>query len=168
MKRLLLSILLTTTMYAQTPERKLTILLTSDRQIYKVGDGVLLSVELRNAGSEPITIYKDLLWGYRGGLLLDIRDASDKKVEAEQLDDDSVIPDRLKDSQSFIELPPDYKWGVVRRDNASNLFRKPGRYTIRAGYVSPVPRKHFIGSNKNSWATEDGSIWSAPISIEIQ
>src|SRR5437879_10203821 len=113
-------------------------------------------------GTEPHSIHRHLLWGYRGRLVLEITDASCHKVEPEQLDEDSVIPTTLNDSKSFLEIPPDYEWGVVRHDKTSNLFGKPGRYTIRLKYVSPVLKKSFAKEGAQ-WATEDGPVVSAPI-----
>lgn len=105
--------------------------------------------------------------GLPGGLVLEITDASGHKVEPEQLDEDSVIPTTLNDPKSFLEIPPDYEWGVVRRDKTSNLFGKPGRYTVRVKYLSPVPKKYFAKGGEE-WATEDGTLVSFPISVEVK
>ena len=114
-----------------------------------------------------MSIYKYLLWGYRGGLVVEVMDASGHKVQPEELDEDSVIPTTLDDPKSFLEMPSEYEWGVLRQDKTSNLFRKPGIYTVRVKYLSPVPSKYFPKSNA-SWATEDGPIISAPITVEIK
>ncbi|HYG99311.1 MAG TPA: hypothetical protein VD837_09285, partial [Terriglobales bacterium] len=153
MKHIFIILMLATAMSINAQQRQgpLTVEVAADHQAYVLGDPMRLAVRLRNVGSESVWIYKELLWGLRGGLVLEITDASGRKVEPEQLDDDGVVPTTLTNASSFLELPPDYEWGVVRHDKTRNLFRKPGRYSIRVKYRSPVPRAYF--KNGPSWAT---------------
>ena len=151
---------------AQGAGKGLSVGVALDQQSYLISDRVSITASLKNIEEEPFTIYKLLLWGYRGGLVLEIDDASGHKVEPEQNDDDSVIPSPLADPASFLDLLPDYCWGVVRHDTAKNLFRKPGGYVVRVRYRSPVPKKYFAKSPQ--WPTEDGWVESAPVKVDIK
>ena len=151
---------------AQSPRKAATALLSSDRTSCTLGDKITLTVRLQNSGSEPFSIYKYLLWGFRGGLALDVTDASGRKVEPEQLDEDSVIPSTLEDQKSFLALPPLYQWGIAREDSTRNLFKKQGRYLVRLKYVSPVPREFF--GKLTAWATEDGPVLSNVLTIDVK
>jgi hypothetical protein len=167
MTQLLLMLLLVTAMSftAQKREASLTVGVATDHQAYALGDRIRIVARLRNVGSEPLWIYKELLWGLRGGLVLEVSDASGRKVEPEELDEDSVVPTTLTDASSFLEVPPGYEWGVVREDKIANLFKKPGRYSLRVRYRSPVQKDYF--KSKHSWATENGTIESTPINVEV-
>ena len=168
MKQLLfLLVMMAAMLNAQTAGKKLVVELSTPRQTYAVGEDIAITAKVCNRGPEPLSVYRYLLWGYRGGLVLEITDASGHKVEPEQLDEDSVIPTTLSDAKSFLEIPPDYEWGVVRRDKISNLFGKPGRYRVRLRYLSPVPRKYFA-KGVGQWATEDGPVVSECLEIEVK
>jgi len=168
MKQLLFLLVITSAMLsAQTAGKRLVVELSVPRQTFALGDDISITAKVCNWGSEPLSIYRHLLWGYRGGLILEINDASGHKVEPEQLDEDSVIPSTLSDPKSFLEILPDYEWGVVRRDKIRNLFGKPGRYTVRLKYLSPVPKKYFAGGGE-PWATEDGPVLSDPITVGVK
>jgi len=122
---------------------------------------------ISNRGAEPLWVYRPLLWGRRGGLVLEVIDASGHQIEPQQLDEDSVIPTTLNDPQSFLQIPSDYEWGVIRRDKTSNIFKTPGRYTLRLKYLSPAPKKYFAREG-GQWATEDGPVFSEPVTIDIE
>ncbi|HKS96609.1 MAG TPA: hypothetical protein VJV74_10830 [Terriglobia bacterium] len=151
---------------AEGASKALSVKLAIDGSAYRITDGVTIRASLTNVGEEPLTIYKPLMWGYLGGLVLEIMDSSRHKVEPAQYDDDLLIPSTLADSASFIDVLPGHSLKVIRRDKAKNLFGKPGNYVVRVKYRSPVSNKYFAKSPH--WSTEDGWIESVPVSVKIK
>jgi hypothetical protein len=167
-KSILISFLLLATLPFCTGQgnTSLRVEIAADHKTYLLTDDITIMARLKNTGSGSLWIFKKLLWGYAGGFVLEVTDSSGNKIEAEEYDDDLVVPTTLNNPQSFLELLPDYEWGIQRRDRIGNLFRKPGRYEIRLLYRSPVPRVYFL--KKPNWATEDGTIYSLPITVEVK
>jgi uncharacterized protein (DUF58 family) len=68
MKKLLFLLVMTAAMLnAQTADKKLVVELSVPRQTYAVGEDISITAKICNRGGEPISVYRYLLWGYRGG-----------------------------------------------------------------------------------------------------
>ena len=125
----------------------------------------VLEIKLVNVGSERTSLFGQLLWGYAGGLTLHVTAQGGKSVEAEQHDEDMLVPSVLGNPESYVMLLPNHFLGVERRDSPKNLFRKPAVYTLFVEYQSPVPERY--AKTPNFWGRERGAIRSRPIRIEV-
>ena len=143
----------------------LKLVITSSKQRVTQRESFVLEAKLVNVGSEGVSLFGQLLWGYAGGLTIHVADQSGRPVEAEQRDDDMVVPSVLGNPESYVVLLPNHFLGVDRKDSPKNLFRKPGVYSLFVQYQSPVPERY--AKTANFWGREKGSIRSAPIRIEV-
>jgi uncharacterized protein YcfL len=141
----------------------LTIRISKD--VLSIDDHLSIEARLANDTSENVTVYGQILWGQRAGVTLHILDSRGSKVEAQELDDDIVIPSHLSDPSSYVTLAPNHFFGTVRNDTAKNLFRQSGVYTIYAEYRSPVPASYLSG--RTFWARENGVVRSPSVQIRI-
>lgn len=151
----------------QSSNKGLQVELSADAKSYKLGEPIIITARLRNVTQGSFWIFKYLLWGRRGGFVLEVNDNSGHKVEAVQLDEDHVLPSTISDAKSYLELAPDYELGIRRRDSTNNLFKALGRYRLRVRYISPVPRKYFPKPSL-AWASDEAPIFSVPIEVEIR
>ncbi|HSB16631.1 MAG TPA: hypothetical protein VLE22_19425 [Bryobacteraceae bacterium] len=143
----------------------LKLVITSSRQRVMQNESFVLEAKLVNVSGERVSIFGQLLWGYAGGLTLHVSDQCGRPVQAEQHDDDMVVPSVLGNPEFYVVLFPDHFLGIDRKDSPKNLFRKPGSYSLFAEYQSPVPDRY--AKAPNFWGRERGSIRSAPIRIEV-
>jgi hypothetical protein len=143
----------------------ITVTLNSDKQEYTLGEDIRFDVRVANAGRSEVTVFGQLLWGYAGGLVLHVYDASNKEVPAKSLDDDMVVPSTLEDCHSFVVLNRNHYLGTTRADHLADLIEKPGRYFIQVQYLSPVPKE--FGQGPNFWRREKGAEWSNKIQVEV-
>lgn len=149
-----------------TPDgASLKLAITSSRLRVAQNESFVLEVKLVNVGTESVSLFGQLLWGYGGGLTIHVADQSGKPVEAEQHDDDMVVPSVLGNPESYVVLLPNHFLGVDRKDLPTNLFRKPGVYSLFVEYQSPVPERY--AKTAHFWGREKGSIRSATIRIEV-
>lgn len=143
----------------------LKLVMTSSKQRVTQNESFVLETRLVNIGEERVSVFGQLLWGYGGGLTLHVADQSGRPVEAEQHDDDMVVPSVLGNPESYVVLLPNHFLGVDRKDSPKNLFRRPGVYSLFVEYQSPVAERY--AKTPNFWGREKGSIRSAPIRIEV-
>jgi uncharacterized protein YcfL len=146
-------------------QTSLRLVVTSSTVRLAQSDPLNLEVKLVNVGSEKVSIFGRLLWGYAGGLTIHVSDESGRPVEAEQHDDDMVSPSLLGNPDSYVVLLPDHFLGVDRKDSPRNLFRKPGSYSLFIEYLSPIPERY--SKTPNFWGREKGVVRSAPIHIQV-
>ena len=144
----------------------LQLVLTSPKSQVRFDEPITFEVKLFNDSDEKVSLFGELLWGYAGGLTLHVSDKNGSPVEAEQHDDDMVIPSLLDNPASYVVLFPNHFLGTQRRDTPKNLFRKPGSYRVFVEYLSPVP-SHYA-KTPNFRGREDRPIRSAAIAIEVQ
>lgn len=161
--------------FAQQPRPKMSnvvpkggalkLVVNSSKQRVMVNDSFILEVKLVSIGSERVSLFGQLLWGYAGGLTLHVTDQEGKAVEAEQHDEDMLVPSVLGNPESYVVLLPNHSLGVERKDSPKNLFRKPGVYTLYVEYQSPVSVRY--AKTPNFWGREKGPIRSGPVRIEV-
>ena len=144
----------------------LKLVLSCDRSQVREGDPVVLEAKLVNMSREEVSVFWRLLWNDGLGLSLHVLDSSGHTVEAQEHDDDMVIPSELKRPTSFIVLAPYHFLGVVRPDTTANLFRdQPGKYTVYAEYIAPVPGTYAPAPT--FWSIDKGVLRSDTIQIEV-
>ena len=144
---------------------QLRVVVSCSKNHLKQGEPVRLEVKLVNTGTENVSVFGQLLWGYAGGLVLHVSDQHGHPVEPKQLDDDMVVPSQLGDPTAYVVLNPDHFLGTERTDSASNLFPQPGSYALSVEYRSPIPA-HYA-KTPNFWGHDKKPIWSAPIHFEV-
>jgi hypothetical protein len=150
---------------AKNEEPMLTATLTSDKTDYSLAEDIRLDVRLTNAGRSPLTVFGELLWGYAGGLVLQVTDASNREIPAKALDDDMVVPTTLEDRNSFVVLSPSHYLGTTEVRHLTEIVEKPGTYFIRVEYISPVPRE--FGQGPDFWSRERRPVWSNKIEVQV-
>jgi hypothetical protein len=147
-------------------EGSLRVVLTTPKSEVRFDEPITFEVKVFNTSDEKVSLFGELLWGYAGGLTLHVSDENGNPVEAEQHDDDMVVPSLLDNPFSYVVLFPNHFLGTQRRDTPKNLFRKPGSYRIFAEYLSPVPN-HYA-KTPNFRGRDDGPIRSATMVIEVR
>jgi hypothetical protein len=159
------SIALAVVIVPSVSAQALQAVLSSSRAEYGTTDEVTLEVKLVNVSSEPVTLWGKLMWGYAGGFVLRAFEESGSEVQRDAYDDDLLIPSMLGDPTNFVKLAPNHLLGILRKDRASDLFRKPGEYRLRVEYRSPVPLKYK--NQSDFWSTERGVVSSEFIHLRI-
>jgi hypothetical protein len=139
-------------------EALLTASVAPDRRDYALDDDISLSVRLTNVSKSKVTVFGRILWGYAGGMVLHVYDASNKEVPAKTLDDDMLVPSRLRDRNSFLVLNPGQYLGTTRNDRLRDLVQRPAKYWVQVEYLSPVPAE--FGQGPSFYSRGNGPIWS--------
>jgi hypothetical protein len=156
----------TTTANESSKTRPLVLKLKCENREVGMSDPIILTVQILNASSEPVRLFGELKWGYGGGLTLNIHDEKGQVVQPEQHDDDMIVPSRIPLPDSYVVLPPDHIFGVVRPDTAKNLFGKPGNYRLSVRYWSPVSQS--LAKRKNFFGRESGPIDSNIVDVTVR
>jgi hypothetical protein len=151
----------------ETPQHvaPLRLVVSSSKERIRQNESFVLEVKLVNTSSENVSVFGQLLWGHAGGLTVHVSDQNGQPVDAEQHDDDMLIPSVLGNPEAYVVLLPDHLLGIERKDLPKNLFRKPGLYSLFVEYQSPVPSRY--AKTPNFWGRESGSIRSAAIHIQV-
>ncbi len=136
-----------------------------DSNTAAVGDEMQIRVLLENTGSEPLTVYGELLWGHRGGLTLVIQDQDGELVHPLFLVDEVVIPHKLREPTYYVRLAPGHFLGTVRTERVADLFSAAGNYIYWVEYLSPVPLKYY--NQSDFWSRERGRIKSHRLRILV-
>jgi len=142
------------------------VLLSSDRASARLGDSIVLTTKVKNVSDDSVFLYGKLRWGPSSSLFLLITDDNGKSVPMGYFEDALPPTPSTSDKTLFIKLEPQHFFGVSRTDKVSDLVPKPGAYTFQVVYRGPVPRRFAAG--KPAWGTEDPSVLSNKIRIEIQ
>jgi hypothetical protein len=151
----------------ETPQHvaPLRLVVSSSKERIRQNESFVLEVKLVNTSSENVSLFGQLLWGHAGGLTVHVSDQNGQVVEAEQHDDDMLVPSVLGNPESYVVLLPDHLLGIERKDSPKNLFHKPGVYSLFVEYQSPVPARY--AKTPNFWGRESGSVRSAVIHIQV-
>jgi hypothetical protein len=139
--------------------------LTTSTPNLRLGESFVLQAKLLNAGTDNLSLFGQLLWGYAGGLTLHVTDENGRRVEPLQNDDDMVVPSVLGNPEYYVLLFPAQFLGIERRDSTKNLFPKAGVYSIFIEYRSPVP-EHYAKTTA-FWGREKATIRSVPVRIQV-
>lgn len=151
----------------ETPQHvaPLRLVVSSSNERIRQNESFVLEVKLVNTSSEDVSVFGQLLWGHAGGLTVHVSDQNGQPVDAEQHDDDVLIPSVLGNPEAYVVLLPNHLLGIERKDSPKNLFRKPGLYSLFVEYQSPVPARY--AKTPNFWGRENGSIRSGAIHIQV-
>jgi len=145
---------------------RLTVLLSSDKNIYALTEKIRWDVRLLNSGTEPLTVFGQLRWGYAAGLTIHVTDAVGRDIPTSFLDDDLIPPKGLNDPNSYVVLAPGHYLGTsMRTDTVASLVSTPGTYFIYVQYHTMIPRKS--GKGPNFWSSEEPVIYSKKVGIRV-
>jgi hypothetical protein len=139
--------------------------ITMDRRTAKLGDRILIEAQLRNMTERPVAFWGELLWGYRGGLILHVLREDGSEVPSRPRVDESIIPSELRKLSSYVTVQPAHTFGVVRSDRVSALVDSPGTYRISVEYLSPLPRNY--ANVQNLWTRGRGAIRSPEVELTV-
>jgi hypothetical protein len=163
-------LLLPSTNLAQTRNRDLAapleVSLSSDRTSGTMGDSIVLTTAVKNAGSDPIFVYGDLDWGPSSSFFLFVTDDKGKNVPMSYFEDALPPMPSKTDKTIFIKLNPGVFFGMNRTDKLSALVPKPGTYFFQVVYHGPVSRR--FAPRQPAWGTEDPPVLSNKVRIDVQ
>ena len=154
--------------HARTSEKaKLTVLLSSDKSEYSLTEKIRWDVRLLNSGTEPLTVFGRLRWGYAAGLTIHVTDTTGLDVPTSFLDDDVALPKELEARDSFVVLAPGHYLGTSARvDPVTSIVKSAGTYFIYVEYHTMIPKKS--GKGPNFWSAEEPVIYSSKIAIHVK
>ncbi|MDT7543651.1 MAG: hypothetical protein QOE33_3555 [Acidobacteriota bacterium] len=139
--------------------------LVGGEKSFHKSDTFWIKVKLKNVGKSPITLYKNMGWGWSSSFVLGISDAQGKEIISSFLDDTLTYPRFPRGD--FITIKPDE---TVERKRDVSLkeyeIKKYGTYYVIVWYQSPIPQK-FAPKGLKVWATEEGRLESKPVKFEI-
>ena len=145
-------------------ERQLLVRLSCELE-QDAKSSLVVRVALENAGEESLEIYRRLLWGHRGGLVLRILDQEGRTVHPVGLADDSVPAGDLGREDVFLSLRPGEFLGTTRRESLEFLGIERGFFSIFVDYRSPVGSR-FNGS-PSYWRRELGTVSSSACYVQV-
>jgi hypothetical protein len=144
--------------------------LRAEQVSYSIGDSIELEVTLRNEDEAPVYIYRELLWGYGGGLILHIHNEQGDEVEPNLREDTLLPPPSDSDPGLFVRLDQHNLFGTRRIVPVKNLTQRAGKYTLQVEYRSPVPRGFMdpkLQKLRALWH-EDPSLFSNAVPLNVQ
>jgi hypothetical protein len=133
----------------------------SDR--VRMKDDIDVTVLFRS--DQEITIWNALGWGAPAGLFLKVFDSSGHEVPNTFAPFFHPLPPDLRGRDALISMGGTIFAGFDSRISASDLFPKPGKYTLRCSYGSPLPRNYFQGHT--IWGKEDGLVESTQVPVLV-
>lgn len=140
------------------------LVLSSSPTTFSVETVVELEVKLVNRGPGRFRVPSRLFWGQVGGFRSALFQDG-RPVNPLFLDDEMFPPGSEDASCNCVTLDQDSLIGVRRRLRGKDLFEKPGRYEVRAEYLSPVSNRERRG--RGCLAREDGRLASEAITVEL-
>jgi hypothetical protein len=147
-----------------------SVFLTVERTKYSLDKSMAIDVGIRNDGRDPVYVYGRIAWGYGGGLVIRIRDASGKEI-APVLRDDTMLPPPRRDDDPgiFVKLEEANFFGTRRDLPVRNLVKTPGKYSLQVEYRSPLSCGFMDRKLQQLPALwhEDESIFSNTVSFEV-
>ncbi|HEY9401161.1 MAG TPA: hypothetical protein VIQ24_00610 [Pyrinomonadaceae bacterium] len=143
----------------------LSVELIDDEKNFRRADTFRIRVKLKNVSQSPITLYKEMSWGWLSSLFLGISDGRGRKVDTPFLE--HAFPHPPFPKEDFIAIRPGEAIEKVR-DVELKLYeiRKPGTYFVTVWYRSPVPQE-FAPEGMKIWAMEEGRLESKPVKFRI-
>lgn len=147
------------------------IFLATDRTSYKINQSIALYAGVRNMNEDKsIYIYRNLAWGYGGGLVLHLRDSAGREVRPTVMDDTMLPPPKsLDDKGIFVELKAEEIFGLGRILSLRDMIKSPGQYYLQVEYKSPLSCSIVDSKLQHLPALwhEDVSLMSNTLYIEI-
>jgi hypothetical protein len=149
----------------KTSQLKLS--LVADKRIFRHDDYFRLHAMLINTDYvNDIFVYGTLGWGYSASLTFTLRDSSGREIHPQIVPDDLTPPLTPDDTTAFVKLRPQHYLGTDLRAKLNLLnLSKPGKYSVRAEYHSPI-----LGTEVKLspfWGKEKGTIKSNIVWFEI-
>jgi hypothetical protein len=124
--------------------QSVSMVIWTDHAKYSLRDAVKLNASLQNTGDALVYVDRRMFWtGYGGGLKLEISDEKGKPVPARLLSDALMPPPREGDTSILVPLDEGFFYGTSVNLLVADIFKKPGRYSIRVIYKSWL-RKEFV------------------------
>ncbi|HEY0332753.1 MAG TPA: hypothetical protein VGC74_03460 [Stenotrophomonas sp.] len=151
---------------ASTTPAGLIATLQADCRRVGVGDEIALTMTLRNAGSTPLVLYRQMGWGEGGGLGLRVDGFDGTAYAVPASGEVAIDAAKAGDAGNYLMLLPQRALQVVRHATVAELVPGPGNYRVQAEYRSPVaaaealPRAYF-------WPREAGVVASTALSLEV-
>ncbi len=128
-------------------------------------DSFEIKVKLTNVGKVPLTLYKDMGWGWSSSFFLSIVDARGRQLESAFLDDSLHRPPFAE--EDFVTIKPGES---LERENLVALeqyaIKAPGVYRVIVWYASPVPQE-FAPAGLKIWGLDKGRLESKPVKFEV-
>jgi len=144
----------------------LKVLVSADKEKYKVGDQIKLTVSLLNDSNQELFLYGYLSWGYSSSFTLRITELTGREVMPEGLDDSITPPPPSNDKSVYVKLNPKHFLGTTRIQSLKELnIDRQGKYKVAVDYHSPIPES--FGQGLPIWSREMGTVKSVPIQIEV-
>jgi len=136
-----------------------------NRDTYRLADTPRVTICLKNVGSSPLVLYKEMLWGMSSSLFLWVDDARGRTLDKSVLADYKDRPPFAK--EDFITLEPGQSFEVkTPLDFEGEGLSRPGRYTVTVRYRSPVSLD-FAPKGMNVFVEENGRLLSKPAAFEV-
>lgn len=169
MKVTLIFVLLSSVTFGQTgsshklPSPLRIELRTNSAQV-RMTDEIAVSVFFRSP-DKTTTIWNALWWSGSTGLELQVFDASGHQLEHTVMPSEPMPPD-LTGKDALISIEGTEFAGFDSRFAVSELFPRPGPYTMKCIYSPPLRRDYFKG--RTIWGREDGRLESKPVSVLVE
>lgn len=170
MKAAMIFLLLSSITFGQTgaadksPSAALRIELRTSSVQVRMSDEIVVSLFFRSP-DKTTTIWNALFWAGSTGLELQVFDSSGHRLEHTVVPYEPMPPD-LTGKDALISIEGDEFAGFDSQFAVSELFPRPGSYTIKCIYSPRLTRHYFKGHT--IWGREDGRIESAPVSVFVE
>lgn len=149
-----------------TPASGLIATLQVDCRRLGVEDELALTVTLRNAGAQPMVLYRQMGWGEGGGLGLRVTGFDGAELIAPSAGEPRVDPVLLADAGNYLTLLPQRSLQLQRRALVAALVPGVGNYRVSVEYRSPVPAQDALPTSY-FWSRESGVAASPALSLEV-
>ena len=170
MKPAMMFLLLSSIAFGQTesadksPSAALRIELRTSSVQVRMTDEIVVSLFFRSP-DKTTTIWNALWWAGSTGLELQVFDSSGHQVEHTVVPSEPLPPD-LTGKNALISIEGNEFAGFDSQFAVSELFHRPGSYTLKCIY-SPILTRHYFRGH-TIWGREDGRIESAPVSVFVK
>jgi hypothetical protein len=152
------------TVQAEAAQPALRITLASDRSTVTMADHLILDIRIENVGEAPISVFGDLRWGERGGLILHLGPwAEDGPIPL--FIDEGAFMKQEATSDVLVKLNPQVFVGTTRSLQVRDLVRRPGTYNVWVEYHCPIPSTTF---DRPFWSWESGSLFSSALNLHVK
>jgi len=131
-----------------------------------VTDELALTVTLRNAGAQPLVLYRQMGWGEGGGLGLRVTDFKGAELVAPAVAEAGPDPMLLADVGNYLTLLPQRSLQLVRHEAMAALVPGAGNYRVSVEYRSPVPAQDALPKSY-FWSRESGVAATPALSLEV-
>jgi len=148
----------------KSPSAALRIELRTNSIQVRTTDEIVVSLFFRSP-DKTTTIWNAVFWAGSKGLELQVFDSSGHQVEHTVVPYEPMPPD-LTGKDALISIEGNEFAGFDSQFAVSELFPRPGSYTIKCIYSPPLRRDYFKGHT--IWGREDGRIESALVSVLVE